>query len=134
LIEVAGPLAGNIRSARVRGHALAAVVVLLADHEQLLNPRGVRGVRVVNLLGVELLHLLLGDEAALMAVPLLSEILPTVVADSLLIVSLLFLKPVAKDFLEPRVLSALCAGGLAEVKILHTLRRWEKHVDVFSDI
>ena len=67
--------------------ASQTTVVLLRDGENLLDLWQLFGVGIVDLLWVKLLHLLLGDEAALVTVPLLGEVLSAIISDLLLIAS-----------------------------------------------
>ena len=74
------------------------IPVLLADPEQLLDLGDDLHVWVVDLIRIEFLHFLFGDEAALMAESLPRQVLAAVVPHFLLVASLQLLVPVLSDF------------------------------------
>lgn len=73
-------------------------MVIFADAKELLDLGDEAEVGVVDLLGVQLLHLLLRDEPALVAESLLRQILPTVVPHLLLGAADVLLLPVLLNF------------------------------------
>ena len=69
-------------------------MVLLANLENSFGARQLQGVRVIDLVTVQLFHLCFRYEAALVAESLFGEILATIVPDLLLGATLLLLLPV----------------------------------------
>jgi len=83
-------------------------VVLLANAENLLDLGRKARVRIIYLLRVKFFHFFSGDKAALMAEPLLSQVLAAVVAHLFLCAAHLFLKPVLADLGEDGFLPHHC--------------------------
>lgn len=72
--------------------------MLFADFEELLDLGGEAHIRIVDLLGIKLLHFLTRDESTLVAEPFLGQVLPTVVPHTFLRAPQLLLVPVAPNF------------------------------------
>ena len=73
--------------------------MLFLNMEQLLGFRYLVGTWIINLLGINSLHLLFGDESTLVTIPLFCEAVSAVIADFLVIAALPLFSQIMDDFL-----------------------------------